>query len=269
MPWIAATPLDDAAFAHLRRRAIFDCCKWDPQVGDACVIARAPLVITKQALERGRPPGRSAGGGDARGGSRVDRPARAAQAARPASRGASRASAPSARAAAPRELPAWSVSTFTSRRDGWRISEANCDVPGGLNEASGFPPLVAAHYPWAAPVGDPSAAYVAALSRALDGRGTVALIHATAYSDDHQMMRFVARGLAEARARRRTSPARAILRWRDGARPARGRVVERPARSRSCASFPPTGWPACRRGPDGRIFTPARTRRSAIRRRRC
>ena len=25
---------------ELRRRAIFDCCKWDPQVGDACAIAR-------------------------------------------------------------------------------------------------------------------------------------------------------------------------------------------------------------------------------------
>ncbi len=212
-PWIAAPPLDDAAFAHLRRRAIFDCCKWDPQVGDACVIARAPLVITKQAWNEvvrlaealaaetleaeaeliGRPELHKLLG--------VPR----------AVRRALRTVEASGRAEGIARLVRFDFH-FTS--DGWRISEANCDVPGGLNEASGFPPLVAAHYPWAAPVGDPSAAYVAALSRALEGRGTVALIHATAYSDDHQMMRFVARGLAEAGlATHLASPSH--LRWRD------------------------------------------------------
>jgi hypothetical protein len=48
-PWLPVEPLGDADFAALRRRAIFDCDKWDPQVGDTCVIARHPLVIRREA----------------------------------------------------------------------------------------------------------------------------------------------------------------------------------------------------------------------------
>ena len=48
-PWISVQPLDDPTFAQLRRRAIFDCCKWDPQIGDTCAIARHPLVIERSA----------------------------------------------------------------------------------------------------------------------------------------------------------------------------------------------------------------------------
>ena len=36
---------------------------------------------------------------------------------------------------------------FHHTPDGWRISEANTDVPGGMNEASGLPALVAPCYP--------------------------------------------------------------------------------------------------------------------------
>jgi len=41
-PWVDVEPLGDAEFVRLRRRAIFECDKWDPQVGDACAIARYP-----------------------------------------------------------------------------------------------------------------------------------------------------------------------------------------------------------------------------------
>ena len=50
-PWIAVQPLDDDAFARVRRGAIFDCYKWDPQVGDTCAIARHPLVMTRPAWD--------------------------------------------------------------------------------------------------------------------------------------------------------------------------------------------------------------------------
>jgi hypothetical protein len=78
---------------------------------------------------------------------------------------------------------------------GWRISEVNCDVPGGINESSGLPGLMAAHYRWASPVGDPAGAYVNALARHVAGNRAVAFVHATAYSDDQQAMAFVARRL--------------------------------------------------------------------------
>jgi len=48
-PWLPVTPLADDAFARLRTRAIFECAKWDPQVGDVGVVARAPLLIQSSA----------------------------------------------------------------------------------------------------------------------------------------------------------------------------------------------------------------------------
>ena len=87
---------------------------------------------------------------------------------------------------------------FHFTRDGWRISEANSDVPGGLNEAAGLPPLMLPHYAGTSPVGDPVAAYVDAIAACAPRRGVVALVHATAYSDDQQMMVCLARRLEAA-----------------------------------------------------------------------
>jgi glutathionylspermidine synthase len=47
------------------------------------------------------------------------------------------------------------------------------------------------------PVGDPAGAYADAIVRAAGRGARVALVHATAYSDDHQVMRYLARRLAE------------------------------------------------------------------------
>jgi glutathionylspermidine synthase len=71
------------------------------------------------------------------------------------------------------------------------------------------------HYPWAASVGDPAAAYVAALLKVAGPGSAVAMVHATAYSDDQQMMTFVADRLERAGVRAHLcSPSH--LRWRDG-----------------------------------------------------
>jgi glutathionylspermidine synthase len=82
---------------------------------------------------------------------------------------------------------------FTS--EGWRISEANSDVPGGFNEASGFTDLMARHYGELRTAADPTEALVRAIDRRVGKPGTVALVHATAYSDDRQVMAFLGRRL--------------------------------------------------------------------------
>ena len=98
---------------------------------------------------------------------------------------------------------------------GWRISEANTDVPGGLNEASGLPRLVVGYVPGTRAAGDVAESYARAVVASLPERPHVALVHATAYSDDRQVMTFVARSL-EQRGARVSLVSPLHLRWRHG-----------------------------------------------------
>lgn len=195
-PWIPVEPLADDAFAHLRTRAIFECHKWDPQVGDSCAIARHPLVIRKQEWQK------VVGLAEALAAETiaaehelVQRPYLHRRLGLPFPlRRALREAQSSGAARGAARLMRFD---FHFTTEGWRISEVNSDVPGGLNEASGFPPLMASHYEWAVPVGDPAAAYADTLAEHAGPRGTVAFVHATSYADDLQMMSFVARRLAD------------------------------------------------------------------------
>jgi hypothetical protein len=193
-PWLPVEPLADHAFASVRRRAIFDCQKWDPQVGDTCAIARCPLVVAREAWEEVVNLAEAlAAETVAAERELLTRPELHRSLGLPF--GLRRALRDARTSGAPSEAARLMRFDFHFTTDGWRISEVNSDVPGGLNEASGFPPLMAAHYPWAGPVGDPVTAYVNTLARHVGPQGTVAFVHATAYSDDLQMMSFVAHRL--------------------------------------------------------------------------
>ena len=213
-PWVEVEPLAPSAFAELRRRAIVDCCKWDPQVGDVCAIAPSPLVLTRAAWQE------VAGIAEtlaqetlAAERELIERPELHRTLGLPrASRGALREAARGGHAAGAARIVRFD---FHYTTDGWRISEANCDVPGGLNEASGLPLAIGPHYAWATPVGDPAGMYARAIAAQAGEGATVALVHATAFSDDQQMMLFVARRLqAMGITTHLASPSH--LRWRDG-----------------------------------------------------
>lgn len=75
---------------------------------------------------------------------------------------------------------------------GWRISEVNADVPGGFIEGSGFTRLMGAHYPGTTAPADPADLYSRAIATGLGQSAVVALVHATGYSDDRQVMQFLA-----------------------------------------------------------------------------
>jgi glutathionylspermidine synthase len=213
-PWLAVEPLAAPDLARLRRRAIFDCCKWDPQVEDVATVAGVPLVLRRETWVE------LAGLAEAL--AQETLAAEAELLARPDlhRRLALPRAVRAALARARREGMTPGVARlirfdFHHTPDGWRISEANTDVPGGLNEASGFPALLAPHYPGATPVGDPAAAYVAALLAAAPAGAVIALVHATAYSDDRQVMSYLADRLAAAGARPElASPDH--LRWSGG-----------------------------------------------------
>ncbi len=209
-------PLDDAAFEQVRRRAIFDCCKWDPQVGDLPSIAPFPLALEPRAWEELA----AAAEALARETHAIEeellrRPDLHGSLGLPRAVRRRLAEAPrlGATAGAARVLRF----DFHPTADGWRVSEVNSDVPGGFIEAGGIARLVASRYPGFRPAGDPAGALADAVARAAPPGGLVGLVHATAYTDDRQVMAFLAREL-EARGFRTWLGSPAHLRWDKGGR---------------------------------------------------
>lgn len=213
-PWVEVEPLGPAEHARLQRRAIFECCKWDPQVEDVSTVAPFPLMLRREAWDEiaalsetlaaetlaaeeelaSRP--------ELHGFLGLPRPVR-------------RALRSERREGAPRGIARVLRFDFHWTREGWRISEANTDVPGGFNEGSGFAHLFAPSFPGSEAAGDPAGALAEAVAAETPPGSRIALVHATAYTDDRQVMEFLAREL-EARGRRAVLAAPDHLRWRDG-----------------------------------------------------
>jgi glutathionylspermidine synthase len=214
LPWHAVEPLPSREFARLRRRAIFDCCKWDPQVEDVSTIADVPIVLTARAWSELSALAESlaretvAAENELRALPTLHEKLALPRALVKAIRGGAKRTRPTS---GPRLIRF----DFHHTTDGWRISEANTDVPGGLNEASGLPRLMAPHYPGTVTCGDAAGAYSAAVMGRLGTGAHIALAHATAYADDRQVMTYLARCLTGLGARTSlVSPSH--LRWRDG-----------------------------------------------------
>jgi hypothetical protein len=189
-PITAGPELPAPMFADVRRRAIFDHQKWDPQVGDVSVLAPYPLVLPRREY---------------------DRLALAAEAlaAELAAAEHELLGRPdllrrlglvwSARRLFGRDVSRGGVRVvrfdFHPTSEGWRVSEANTDVPGGYVEAGGFTALMAEHFPGLEAPPEPARELARALRRLLRLGARVALVHATAYVDDRQVMIHIARRL--------------------------------------------------------------------------
>lgn len=187
-------PLERREFWELRRRAILECCKWDPQVEDVGTLARYPILIDDEDWRRlchdaealfsetllleaallQRP--------DLHGLLGLPRRVRSVL-----------ASAPVARASDVRVMRF----DFHPTPDGWRVSEVNSDVPGGFIEAAGVAALMAPHYPGTTGAGDPAGALADAAQRACGTSAAVALLHATAYVDDRATVEYLGRRLVQ------------------------------------------------------------------------
>lgn len=211
-PFLSVEPLPPPVASAIRRRAIFECCKWDPQVEDVSTIADVPIILNRtewlslvlaaeslavEVVNAER--------------ELRDRPELHATLSLPGT---------ICRLLRRPKMPfdqgmRFIRFDFHHTEDGWRISEANTDVPGGLNEASGLPIIVAPHVPGTAAAGDVADRYAEAVLGGLRERPHVALVHATAYADDRQVMTYLARRLEE-RGARVSFASPAHLRWRDG-----------------------------------------------------
>lgn len=195
LPWHTGTPLSADAFRLVREETIFGCFKWDAQVGDVSVLHDTPLVLRAPAW------------------------ARLAQLAEELALETIEAERElRCRPELQRQLGlGWGVcralrgacadfaeSPFRVLRfdfhwtdEGWRLSEVNSDVPGGFIEASGFTRLVADCSTGAVATGDPAATLGEALMSHVGPAARIGLVHATAYTDDRQVMLFLAEQLQQ------------------------------------------------------------------------
>ena len=101
----------------------------------------------------------------------------------------------SARAATPHDARFCRID-FHPTAEGWRASEINADVPGGFIEAGALTRIVAERFPTMLTPPDPAAALADAVGRRVGGGGHAALVHATSYTDDQQVMRRIGAELA-------------------------------------------------------------------------
>lgn len=211
-PWLPMRSLDGPAWRMLRRRMIFEHGKSDPRVGDVEVIAPFPIILrpevwdeiarAAEALAREtlkaeqellrRP--------DLHGTLGLPRPVHAAL------RGGE----------APRSMARQIRFDFHWTTEGWRISEANTDVPGGYLEATGLSRLMAEHHAGTRSCGDPMDVLVRAVVEGTARDSVIALVHATAYTDDRQTMAAMRRYF-EAVGRRAVLLAPDHVLWRHGA----------------------------------------------------
>lgn len=193
LPLTATEPLTGGEFAVVRRRAIFECHKWDPQVEDVCTIApfalRLPAETWRELVELAEGLAAEAEAALAELRRRPELHSRL---------GLSWRLRRALRAGAEESSPA-GVSLqrfdFHFTTEGWRISETNSDVPGGFNEASGLARLMRELEPETELPGDPVDALAEAIADACPCGGHVAMVHATAFTDDRQVMLFLARRL--------------------------------------------------------------------------
>jgi hypothetical protein len=213
LPALRAGPrCDHAAFAALRRRAVLHGCKWDPQVGDIETLAPFPLLLRRSVWRQ-----------LADWAERLTSEAMAAEEEilqRPELLrllGLPRALRQVLGARQPLTPAAGRVLRFDFHptTGGWRISEANSDVPGGFGEASHFTSLMAGHYSGLQPAGDTAAVWSNALSDAAGPGGLIALLSAPGYMEDHQVTAFLAARLRERGCRPHLAGPQQLV-WTDG-----------------------------------------------------
>lgn len=215
LPWLTYPALSADLYQQVRLQTIFECYKWDPQVEDVETLARFPLVLTQESWQTLATLAEALTQETLALEAALQRsPALHQQLGLPKAITRLWQTMPT-RTASPSHVRVMRYD-FHFTTDGWQISEANTDVPGGYIESAGFTHLMARQYPTTTTPGDPAQTLAQAIGEAIGGAGLVALIHATAYVDDRQLMLYLAQALERAGLPSvLVSPAQ--IQWREGA----------------------------------------------------
>lgn len=191
LPFETGAALDPAVFRKLRLRTIFECCKWDPQVEDTSVLAPYPILLCTSAWNEIASLAEQLNVETVAAEQELlTRPDLIKDLALPRAIWKLLATGRPV-VSGPRVMRF----DFHFTREGWRISEVNSDVPGGFVEADGFTHLMAeaCDLPPACRTAKLLAQSLA--RKAMTENPVIALVHATAYSDDRQVMTFLAQEL--------------------------------------------------------------------------
>jgi glutathionylspermidine synthase len=211
LPVSAGPQLSPAAFSTVRRRAVLEGCKWDPQVGDIIALAPFPLVMKRSVWRRiARQAEHLAAETVAAEEEIIARPVLVKKLGLPLAL-LNVLAARKPMTPAPGRVMRFD---FHYTTDGWRISEVNSDVPGGFTEASHFTAMMAQNYPGLRPAGDPARMWSDALADAAP-EGLFVMLSAPGYMEDHQVIAYLARTLRERRCKTHLANPRQI-RWLDG-----------------------------------------------------
>ncbi|MGF1575893.1 MAG: glutathionylspermidine synthase family protein [Cyanophyceae cyanobacterium] len=196
VPWRVGHPLEPSQYEAVWLKATFECHKWDAYVGDSDTLAPFPLILRATAWREVAELAEA-----------LTQEVFAAEQellSRPDLHPFLKLAPPIRRVFKDPPQHHWTPGIarviridFHWTDQGWRISEANTDVPGAFNEAGGFTSLMAAYYPDAKPVGDPAVAMAQAMSQTVGVGARIPLVHATAYSDDRQVMEYLADRMRE------------------------------------------------------------------------
>lgn len=188
-PWDFGLPLDPPEMALFRREMALEGFKWDPRVGDSEILCDYPLYLKQSAWTELSRLAEQLDQEVLRAESEIScRPDLVRRLSLPG-RIRRQIVGQSTHARGPRV----SRYDFHWTSEGWKISEVNSDVPGGYIEASEFAARFASRVGSGATIpGDPTAALADSIDRHACGTGPVALVHATAYSDDAQVMHHIA-----------------------------------------------------------------------------
>ena len=171
-------------FSPVRRRMILEYCKWDPQIGDESVLLNQPMILGAETWAKLC----TAAEGMAAEIAEVEaellkRPHLIPSLGMPGSlRRVLRSLSAADLASQVRTLRF----DFHPTSEGWKVSEVNSDVPGGFTESSHFTAMMAEHYPWMRPAGNPLQAWCRAMTSSI-GAAEVAILYAPGYMEDQQV----------------------------------------------------------------------------------
>jgi glutathionylspermidine synthase len=208
----AEEAIDASAFSALRRRALLEGCKWDPQVGDVDTLSPFPLVLKSSVWKK------IAAQAEQLAAEAVIAEEEILQ--KPKLLGVL-GLPPSLQRVLVDRAPQTPAPGRVMRFDfhpttqGWRISEANSDVPGGFTEGSYFTAMMAEHFPNLRPAGNPGSVWADTIAAAAQPDGAIALLSAPGYMEDHQVIAFLAAQLQERGCRPYLAKPDQIT-WRDG-----------------------------------------------------